>query len=339
MTGMERVLCALQGKPADRRAFTLALSLYGARLSGCPTREYYSEPQRYLEGQREVVRLIDPDIVFAPFALPFEALAYGGEGIWLDEFPPNVRKPPFLGQDMPKPLGDKVLCAPGVSYLVESTRLLAAEFGASKPVCAVATAPVDLPAMLLGIEGWLETLLFDPERAARLMDLAEEHFLRMIAAFFAAGAAFVVVPVMFANLRLVTPALLEETVLPALARAFGQTGGPLVYHHGGNRILDHLQRFSSLPKVAGFLLDPRDSVSLARETLGPQRLMLGNVNGPGLARMHPDKAYASVSALLAERASDRAFVLASSHADIPFDTSPETLLAVRKAVMDAGEVA
>ncbi|PKN31239.1 MAG: uroporphyrinogen decarboxylase, partial [Deltaproteobacteria bacterium HGW-Deltaproteobacteria-20] len=66
---------------------------------------------------------------------------------------------------------------------------------------------------------------------------------------------------------------------------------------------------------------------------------LGNVNGPGLARMHPDKAYASVSALLAERASDRAFVLASSHADIPFDTSPETLLAVRKAVMDAGEVA
>lgn len=67
MIAMERVLCALQGKPSDRRAFTLALSLYGSRLSGCPTQEYYSEPQRYLEGQREVVRLMDPDIVFAPF--------------------------------------------------------------------------------------------------------------------------------------------------------------------------------------------------------------------------------------------------------------------------------
>lgn len=144
---------------------------------------------------------------------------------------------------------------------------------------------------------------------------------------------------MFANLRIVTPALLEKTILPELTRAFAQAQGPLVYHHGGNRILDHLQLCSGLPNVAGFLLDPRDDLSQAREILGPQRLMLGNVNGPGLARMQPDKAYAFVSTLLADRASDRNFVLASSHADIPYDTSPDTLLAVRKAVMDAGEVA
>ncbi|UTF50777.1 hypothetical protein NLA06_02480 [Desulfomicrobium sp. ZS1] len=339
MTGMERVLCALHGQPSDRRAFTLALSLYGSRLSGCKAREYYSAPRRYLEGQREVVRFIDPDIVFSPFALPFEALAYGGEGIWLDNFPPNVRKPPFRGQDEVQSLGEGLLQNEGVAYLVESTRLLAAEWGSAKPVCAVVTAPVDLPAMLLGIETWLEILLFDHERAARLMDLATDHFLRLTGAYFAAGAAFVAIPVMFANLRIVTPALLEKTILPELARAFAQAQGPLVYHHGGNRILDHLQFCSGLPNVAGFLLDPRDDLSRAREILGSQRLMLGNVNGPGLARMQPDKAYASVSTLLADRASDRNFVLASSHADIPYDTGPDTLLAVRKAVMDAGEVA
>ena len=125
MTSLERVLCALRGEPADRRVFTLALSLYGARLSGCPIRSYYSDPMRYLEGQREVVRFIDPDIVFAPFALPFEALAYGGEGVWLDKFPPNVRKPPFREQDPVQPLGDDLLLQQGVAYLVESTRLLA----------------------------------------------------------------------------------------------------------------------------------------------------------------------------------------------------------------------
>ncbi|MBU4525620.1 MAG: uroporphyrinogen decarboxylase family protein [Desulfomicrobium sp.] len=339
MTGMERVLCALRGEPADRRAFTLALSLYGSRLSGCPTREYYSEPVRYLEGQREVVRLMDPDIVFAPFALPFEALAYGGEGIWLDRFPPNVRKPPFREHGQVRPLGDDLLRSPGVAYLIESTRLLAEEFGPDKAVCAVVTAPVDLPAMLLGIETWLETLLFDHERAAHLMDLATEHFLRLTGACFAAGASFVAVPVMFANLRLVTPALLEKNILPELARAFGQAKGPLVYHHGGNRILDHLGLYSNLPGVAGFLFDPRDDLAHARETLGLGRLMLGNVNGPGLARMQPGDAYASVSAILANRAGDRNFVLASAHADIPFDTNPDTLLAVRRAVVDAGAVA
>jgi uroporphyrinogen decarboxylase len=339
MTGMERVLCALRGEPADRRAFTLALSLYGSRLSGCPTRDYYSSPVRYLEGQREVVRFVDPDIVFSPFALPFEALAYGGEGIWLDNFPPNVRKPPFRERDEVKPLGDDLLRSSGVAYLIESTRLLAGEFGPEKPVCAVVTAPVDLPALLLGIETWLEVLLFDPERAARLMNLATDHFLRLTEAYFAAGAAFVAVPVMFANLRLVTPALLEKAILPELARAFGQAKGPLVYHHGGNRILDHLGLYSTLPGVAGFLFDPRDDLARARETLGQGRLMLGNVNGPALARMQPEKAYESVSAILADRARDRNFVLASAHADIPFDTSPDTLLAVRRAVADAGAVA
>lgn len=339
MTGMERVLCALRGEPADRRAFTLSMSLYGSRLTGCPTREYYSEPGRYLEGQREIVRLMDPDIVFAPFALPFEALAYGGEGIWLDRFPPNVRKPPFRDPDDVEDLGDALLRAPGLACLVESTRLLAGEFGPDKPVCAVATAPVDLPAMLLGIEAWLEILLFDPGRAARLMALATDHFLRLTGAFFAAGAAFVAIPVMFANLRLVTPALLEKTILPELGRAFGQVRGPLVYHHGGNRILDHLGPCSGLPGVVGFLLDPRDDLARARQALGAGRLMLGNLNGPGLARMRPRDAYASASAILAERAGDRNFVLASAHADIPFDTDPDTLLAVRRAVEDAGAVA
>lgn len=339
MTGMERVLAALRGEPADRRAFTLALSLYGSRLSKCPTKEYFSDPRRYLEGQREVARLVDPDVLFSPFALPFEALAYGGEGVWLEHFPPNIRKPPFREREEIEPLGDAMLLDRGVSYLVESTRLVAEEFGPAKPVCAVATAPVDLPAMLLGIETWLETLLFDQRRARRLLDIGVDHFLRLSGAYFAAGAAFVAVPIMFANLRIVTPALLQKTILPELTRAFAQAKGPLVYHHGGNRIADHLGLCSALPNVAGFLLDPRDNLSEARDVLGPGRLMLGNVSGPGLARMQPNKAHASVSALLADRAPDRNFVLASAHADIPCDTNPDTLLAVRRAVEDAGAVA
>ena len=339
MTSQERVLCALRGEPADRRAFTLTLSLFGARLTGCPVREYFSDPSRYLEGQREVVRLIDPDILFTPFVLPFEALAYGGEEVWLDRFPPNVRKPPFREPDAAEPLGEGLLLDPGVGYLIESTRLLAGEFGADKPVCAVVTAPVDLPAMLLGIETWLEILLFDPQRAAALMDLAEDHFQRMTTAFFDAGATFVATPVMFANLRLVTKPLLETSILPALTRSFGQCRGPVVFHHGGNRIEDHLDLYAGLPNVAGFVLDPLDSLKHGRETLGPGRLLLGNLNGPGLARMQPDDAWARATAILADRAADRHFILASSHADVPFDTDLQTLLAIRRAVLETGGAA
>lgn len=339
MNSLERVLAALRGEPADRRAFTLTLSLYGARLTGCPVREYFSVPRRYLDGQREVARLLDPDILFTPFVLPYEALAYGGEEVWLDRFAPNVRRPPFRDPAMAEPLGEGLLLDPGVGYLVESTRLLAGEFGAEKPVCAVVTAPVDLPAMLLGIENWLEILLFDPERSAVLMDLAEDHFRRLTSALFDAGATFVASPVMFANLRLVTPGLLEKSILPALARCFGLSRGPVVFHHGGNRIQDHLRLYEALPNVPGFVMDPRDSLAAAREILGPQRLLLGNLNGPSLVRTTPEEARAQAARILADRAGDRAFILASGHADVPWDTDPDTLLAVREAVLDAGGVA
>ena len=338
MTGLERVLCALRGEPADRRAFTLTLSLYGARLTGCSVREYFTAPRRYLEGQREVVRLLDPDILFAPFVLPFEALAYGGEEVWLERFAPNMRKPPFRDPDLAEPLGEGLLLAPGVAYLLESTRLLAGEFGARKPVCAVLTAPVDLPAMLLGIETWLEILLFDPARSASLMHLAEGHFQRLAEALFQAGATFVATPVMFANLRLVTPGLLEKAILPCLARAYALCPGPVVFHHGGNRIEDHLGLYAGLPNVAGFVLDPRDSVSSARDVLGPQRLLLGNLDGPALARSDPHRARRQAAEILSNRSTDRPFVLASGHADVPYDTNPDTLLAVRQAVLDAGAV-
>ena len=230
MTSLERVLAALRGEAADRRAHTLTLSLYGARLSGCPMRDYFSDPRRYLEGQNEVVRRLDPDILFTPFALPLEALAYGGEAVWFDRFPPNLRKPPFRDANQVQPLGEGLLAAPMVAYLLDATVLMVQAHGREKPVCAVVTAPVDLPAMLLGIEGWLEILLFQPDWAEALLDLAQDHFLRLTAAFFAAGAAFVACPVMFANLRLVTPGLLEGRILPALARAFGQVQGPVVFH-------------------------------------------------------------------------------------------------------------
>lgn len=339
MTSLERVLAALRGEAADRRAFTLMLSLYGARLSGCPVREYFSDPKLYLDGQNEVARRLDPDILFTPFALPLEALAYGGEAVWFDRFPPNLRKPPFRDADRVQPLGEGLLTAPGMAYLLDATALLARAHGREKPVCAVVTAPVDLPAMLLGIEGWLEVLLFQPDRTETLLDLARDHFLRLTSAFFAAGAAFVACPVMFANLRLITADLLERRILPALAQAFGQAQGPVVFHHGGSRILDHLRRYADLPNVAGFVLDPRDNLAQARDLLGPGRLMLGNLNGPALSRMSPGDAHAMAATILAERAQDRCFVLASGHADVPFDTDLETLLAVRRAVRDSGGVA
>ncbi len=77
MNSMERIGAVLAGKPTDRRAFTLTLSLYGARLIGKSAADYFGDPELYAAGQRAVVNLCEPDILFGPFALALEAQAFG----------------------------------------------------------------------------------------------------------------------------------------------------------------------------------------------------------------------------------------------------------------------
>ncbi|PKL09688.1 MAG: uroporphyrinogen decarboxylase, partial [Spirochaetae bacterium HGW-Spirochaetae-7] len=198
MTPKERIGETLAGRFADRRAVAPVLSLYGCRMTGSNPERYYRHPELFLEGQRSVVRRFDPDIVFGPYALALEAGAYGAPLIWPPYSPPNVRKPmpAGTGGTVSPPSSPAPISSESLSFLVESVRQLTGEFGNSRPVAAVITAPTDLPAMLLGIDLWLELLLFDAQSASLWLAMAEEHFVALATAYFEAGASFVVVPVM-----------------------------------------------------------------------------------------------------------------------------------------------
>ncbi len=338
MTPMERIGETLAGRFADRRAVAPVLSLYGCRMTGSNPERYYRHPELYLEGQKAAVRRFDPDMVFGPFALALEAEAYGAPMIWPPYSPPNVRKPMTAGNGgtagpppHPAPLSRQSL-----SFLVESVRRLSGEFGSSRPVAAIITAPTDLPAMLLGIDAWLELLLFDAEAAAIWLALAEEHFVDLATAYFDAGAAFVVVPVMFANPAIMMDSLIRKPLLPTLASAFGRIPGPVVFHHGANPLAASLNHYTALPNVIGFVIDEHDDPALARATIGPERLIVTGPTGPGMSRKKAADVFASVRQLLIDRAEDPRFALVSTAADIPWDTEEPTIAAIMDAAIAIG---
>lgn len=334
MTPMERVLAAVQGVPLERPPVTLTLSLYGARLTGCPIAEYYRSPARYLAGQTAVMDAFAPEIIFAPFALPLEAEAFGSELVFFDTYPPNVRKPAFNSPERLHHLAPPLTSAhSGLSYLKESVALLSSHFRGEVPVCAVLTAPVDLPAILFGIEGWLEMLLFERERARGVLDVMHHYFVGFANELFAAGANFIALPIMFTSSRILDPVHIREIVLPELERSFRAVSGPLVFHHGGNRIAQSLADFAHLPNVAGFALDHRDSFSVAREKIGHERLLLGNLNGPTLPSLAPKVAADRTVSILNDRGHDHHFIFASSAADIPWETPRETIASVVQSAL------
>lgn len=337
MTPAQRVMAAITGDKADCRAFTLTLSLYGAALTGCPLGVYHADPARYLEGQLAVRDAVGPDILFSPFVLPLEGRAFGCTLAAQQTGPPNVKKPAFrsAGELLrhPPPRVDE---DPGLAYLVESVRLMVQSLDGQTPVAGILTAPTDLAAMILGIEPWLEALLFDPDLARRILDITGAHFRAMSAAMMEAGAACIVVPIMFCNPRIINPELARTTVLPALREAFAGAPGPVVFHHGGNPLSAYLGLFADVPNVLGFVLDDRDSFAEARQALGPGHLLMGGLSGPHMSARNPEEIRRRVMQALDDRRDDARFILASSHADVPLDTPLENLLAVRDAVREHG---
>lgn len=328
MTSLERVLAVLSGAPCDRRPLSLTLSLYGARLCGAKCGAYFREPDLYLSGQEAVAARFPVDIVYAPFALALEGEAYGSTLAWFEKAPPNVKRPlrgaaeALLGG--PKRPGQ----SPSLDYIVESTRLLAERFEGEKPVAAILTAPIDLPALLIGLDAWLDALLFDEGRAKELLDLSVAHFVGMARACFEAGAAFVASPVMLVNPKLLTRDMIGRSMLPALARAFAAAAGPLIFHHGASPIGASLELFRELPGVAGFVIDQRDDFALARKTIGPDRVILTGFSGPLMERCAPAIMGRLARRALDAMADDPCAVLASTAADIPWDTPPETIDAI-----------
>ena len=338
MTSLERVVAALQGEPQPRPPFTMVLSLYGARLTGCPLADYYRQPERYAEGQEAVLELCAPDILFSPFALPLEGEAFGCELCSLPTGPPNIRKPAVRSAEacLRLPLPD-VDSHPSLLYLRNSVRRLAAEHRGQTPICAVMTAAVDLPKMLMGIDLWIETLLFAPEVAAAILEKAHLHFVRMANALLADGADFIGLTTMATSPNILFPKLIDTVILPALARSFAEVRGPIVFHHGGNPMAALLPKYLDLPNVAGFLIDHRDRFAEARAIVGPQRLLLGNLNGPTLSRIPQDSVLNQVDRILADRRDDPCFLFCTSAADVSFDTPPTMIRAIAERIRSTSE--
>lgn len=329
ITSFERVIGALQGKKFKRPPFSMTLSMYGAKLTGCPLDEYYRNPACYAEGQEAVADLCDPDILFAPFALPLEAEAFGCELTFLPTNPPNIRKPAFKNPEQFRNMEiPDIDSHAGMAYLRESIRLLSMKHKGKKPVCAVLTAPVDLPALIMGIDMWMETLMFHETLANDILDKSSRHFIGLANACLLDGADFIATPVMFTNPSILYRKLINCMILPTLHRAFSEVKGPIVFHHGGNAIVPCLNDYLDLPNVAAFALDHRDSFSKAREIAGPGRVLLGNLNGPTISARPVEAVLAMTERILVDRKDDPCFIFATSAADVPWETPAETIRAV-----------
>lgn len=335
MNSRERIAAVLSGKPVDRRPVSMLLSLYGARLSPYAPATCYADADAYVLGQERVYKMFQPDVLFGPFAMSLYGQAFGSGLRFYDDQPPNL-KTPVLGS--PERFNTLALPDPDTTpclvYMRRVIRLLAARYGNEVPIAATALDPVSLPIMIMGLDRWLQTFLFEPGLADEILGRLQPFFREWVNILFAEGASLVVLPMAFTTPVILPRKLVIEGCLPTLEKAFSDIDGPLLIHSTGAPLSPFLDLFAPLPHVKGAVLNDKDTFEEARKRGGEELVLIGNLDGPGCNRLSARRMREKCTAILQERRDDPYFVLGSTGPDIPLDTPPEVIQAVGRAVED-----
>ena len=276
MNSRERVMATLEGKPVDRRPYYALLSLYGAKLTGCPLEKYYTDPSEYARGQEAVLETFHPDILFSPFKLVGEAEAFGGKIRYFDNQPANLIKPAIESiEQLPTLKVPDIDSDPCLLFFRQALSKMVKGVGGDAAIGAIMLSPIDIPLMIMGIEAWLDTVLFNPDGVKRMLDITVPFFVKRANSLLAEGADCLVMPATFFSSKVITRQIAESLTVPVLHKAFAEVKGPIVLHHGGSPIVPFMDICSSLPNVIGYVVDNTDDMSEAREKIGDGPTIMG----------------------------------------------------------------
>lgn len=283
MNGMERLVATLTGSRPDRIPVFCNLLDQGARELGMPLREYYSNGEHVAEGQLRLREKYGHDNVWSLFYSGKEAEVLGPAKIaFAADGPPNVEEFPLkTWDDIPRlEVPADIREHPALKEPLRCLRILRREVGGKYPICAFVTSSMTLPAILLGMESWMDLLLAGPASLRdELLTKCSCFARRLLSAYREAGADILLYANPFASTDFLPPGLIEELSLPWMARdlAPGGTNG-VVFYCASSRLNPTLSAVASGTGISAFYLSPLDDIAEARLLVGDGFLLGGVIN-------------------------------------------------------------
>jgi uroporphyrinogen decarboxylase len=336
MNSYQRVMSTLLGQPVDRLPVFAVLGGYGAKLTGIDLRTLYNDAAAYVAGQKAVREEFGFDLVMTPFVYTAISEAFGGETAWSEYQSPNMKRPgiPAPAEALKRALPDPRTTAT-LSVVLEVTRRLAEIYKEQVPIIGVLPGPGIMPSLVIGLEQWMETLLFEPELAQELLEHLTPFFVTWANALLAAGADCLVVTEGMASAEIAPRELFAERFLPLLSSAFSLINGPKVMHSTGGRIIHALDLLIDLPGLAGVAIGAKESLAEARRIAGPDMNLIGNLDNISFPAVSAETIHGRCIACIREAAAAGHYILSNAGADIPLSTPPENLHAMQRAAADA----
>lgn len=332
MNSYQRVMGTLMGQPVDKLPVFAVLGAYGGKLTNTDLRTLFSDASAYVAGQRALQQEFGFDLVMSGFDYSAIAEAFGGEVAWSSDQVPNMKRPAArtaveaLSLRLPE-----VSRTARLPVILEMNRQLADLYKEQVPVISVLPGPCILPALLVGIEQWMEAVLFDKELAQKLLDYTAPFLVSWANALLDAGADCLAFTEGMATSAIAPRGMFAEQFLPHIQSVFTQIHGPKVISSTGgcmNHILDLLPGTDGL---VGIIAGSKDDLVEARRLLGPDLNIIGNLDNLSMPSATAGEVFEMCLTRLRSAAPSGHFILANAGGDMPQATPAENLRAMQAA--------
>ena len=332
ITPYQRLVTALQGGTPDRVPVFLPLTMHGAKELGLGLREYFAKGEHVAEGQLRLQQKFRHDGLFLVFFGVAEAMPFGAEAIFFDDGPPNMGTPPLRDwQRIPHLAVPDPLDSPPLRETLRAIELCAGRVKGTVPISGMAVPPFSLPAMLLGLESWLELLLFGPAALRdALLRVTAEFCVRWANMQLAAGADAIVLPDAVSSGTIITREQFMAWSLPLLCETIQRIEGPVLLAGVGRvqPIADLLPQTGALAA----LVTAEDDLVRCKTAFGGRLGLIGNVNNVAMLGWDHAEALREARSCLRSAAPGGGYVLAPQW-ELPYAVPDEALA----GLVDAAE--
>lgn len=339
MTGTERLVAAVNGGPADRIPVFCNLLDHGARELGMSLEEYYSKGEYVAEAQLKMRVKYGYDNVWGLFYAGKAAELLGCRRmIYSDDGPPNVGEMVIRSlEDIPRlQVPSSVTDHPGFEEVRKGMDILKREVKGKYPLCAYITAPMTLPAMLMGMEKWLPLLLNGPEEPRNeLLEKCHEFFVLEVEAYRAAGADILIYSNPFGSTDFVSHDFFRERSLPWIKKDMAVVGsGDMVYYCGSARFNKVIDEVFSETRIPSYYLSPLDDLTEGKLILANRGLCCGIINDIRMIDWTPEQVRAEVKRLVEAGKPGGNFLLGTLV--MPYQIPDENIRAFMDAAVEYG---
>jgi len=316
------------GVPEAPVVFPMVVANHAAHLEGFSISEAVTQADVLGRVLYSAYRFYGYDLILIFTDTMVEAEAMGAEVIIPEDEDPFLLSPPRVSKlEAADPARDGRM-----PVVLEATRRLRKLVDDEVPVLVSLKGPFSLASFLRGIEGFLEDLLQEPDRAHEFLRLATDNQARYAEAIVAAGGMpFIGDPV--ASGSMVSSTMFREFAQPYLARLVR------VIHGAGVRTGLHIcgETMHILKEMAAtgadiLSVDEMD-LAAARLVVGPDVLLMGNVSTRTMLDGTPEQVAAATRVCAA---SGGPRLLVSTSCDVPTDAPKENVRALIEAARGDG---